>query len=275
MTAYGLAVKHGFKGTEEEWIESLNAYLHIKFSHSLPQSDSDMTDTPAEWMGIATTRNPDAPEEYTSYMWLYVKGEADSKILAPAYNEQATYSVGNVVSYGQGVYRCTTQVSTPEPFNIAKWTSCTISALIDDVAGIEDNAVTTAKIQDSAVTTAKINDGAVTTDKIGSKAVTSAKIADNAIVTAKIISKAVTTAKIDDGAVNTSKLADDAVTTDKIADNAVGTAAIADDAVNGDKLNLSNGDLPTIKLTYGVHYYNTVSEAPTQAGVLSFIKSTD
>src|SRR5690554_3771562 len=59
------------------------------------------------------------------------------------------------------------------------------------VAGIPNQAVTTAKIADQAVTWAKINDGAVTNSKIADGAVGTAKIADGAVGTTKIAPNAV------------------------------------------------------------------------------------
>lgn len=275
ITAYGLAVKHGFKGTEKEWLDSLNSYLHIKFAHILPQSNADMQNAPAEWMGIANTKDSEAPEDYTGYMWMYVKGEADSKILAPAYNEQTRYSAGNVVSYGQGIYRCTTPITTPEPFNPAHWTSSTMIDLITEAGNVPDNAVTTSKITDGAVTEAKIGNGAVKESKLAAGAVTTAKLADSAVSTGKIADEAITTAKINDAAVTTEKLEDGSTTTEKIAEKAITREKIADRSVSGIQMDLSLGDLNTIKLTKGIHYYDSATEAPTQTGVLSFIKSTD
>src|SRR5690606_6398054 len=79
------------------------------------------------------------------------------------------------------------------------------------VAGIPNQAVTTAKIADQAVTWAKINDGAVT----------NSKIADGAVGTAKIADGAVGTAKIAPNAVNAPQLAPEAVTFSRIAGNAI------------------------------------------------------
>ena len=224
MTAYGIAVKHGYVGTEEEWLKSLNAYLHIKFSHYLPHNNYEMQDTPAEWIGIATSKSEEAPEDYTAYTWIYVKGTAEATWLAPAYKEKP-YAKGDIVSFGEGLYRCILAITTPMPFDSTYWETITVGELVTEAKTIPDGGVKARNIGDGEVTEPKIADGAVTERKHADGSVTEPKIANR--------------------------------------------------AVTGEKLKLDKGDLPTIKLTKGIHYYDDVSQAPTQAGILSFIKFTE
>lgn len=79
---------------------------------------------------------------------------------------------------------------------------------LEDVNSIEvyDGFAWVAGIPNQAVTTAKIADGAVTTDKIADQAVTNDKLRGDAVTTVKIATDAVTTSKIADGHVTAAKL---------------------------------------------------------------------
>ena len=57
-------------------------------------------------------------------------GVADLSIVAPAYDETATYEEGDVVVNSGGLYVCTTAVETAEKFDKDKWTATTIVELI-------------------------------------------------------------------------------------------------------------------------------------------------
>ena len=52
-----------------------NAYCWIKYSAIQPTQDSDMSDTPNEWLGIYSGASATAPTTYTSYSWYKTKGE--------------------------------------------------------------------------------------------------------------------------------------------------------------------------------------------------------
>lgn len=49
--------------------------IHIMYSAVEPTQDSDMTNVPSAWMGIAINLSNTAPVHYTSYTWNYIKGE--------------------------------------------------------------------------------------------------------------------------------------------------------------------------------------------------------
>lgn len=53
-------------------------------------------------------------------------GKADIGDLAPAYSTSGTYAVGDYVTYGGDVYRCTTAITTAEAWTAAHWTQVTI-----------------------------------------------------------------------------------------------------------------------------------------------------
>jgi hypothetical protein len=56
-------------------------------------------------------------------------------MIAPLYDDTATYDVGDYAIYNNIVYECTTAVSTAEPFDSTKWTATSIEQIIDGVKG--------------------------------------------------------------------------------------------------------------------------------------------
>lgn len=70
---------------------------------------------------------------------------------------------------------------------------------VDNVANVNNGAISTAKLADGSVTTAKIADANVTTAKLADGSVTTAKIADANVTTAKLADGSVTAAKIEPG----------------------------------------------------------------------------
>ena len=55
--------------------DGINAYCWIKYSAIQPTQDSDMSDTPNEWIGIYSGTSATAPTIYSSYTWYKIKGE--------------------------------------------------------------------------------------------------------------------------------------------------------------------------------------------------------
>lgn len=54
-------------------VGSIN-YLHIKWSNAQPVSDTDLLDTPADWLGVYCGGEKTAPTAYGAYSWYKVKG---------------------------------------------------------------------------------------------------------------------------------------------------------------------------------------------------------
>ena len=106
----------------------------------------------------------------------------------------------------------------------------------------------TLTISNDKITTAKLADLNVTTAKLADLNVTTAKLADVNVTTAKLANGAVTTGKLADLNVTTAKLADVNVTTAKLANGAVTTGKLANGAVTNDKLSLTDGLIPFVKL---------------------------
>lgn len=58
----------------------LQTNVYFKWSVNQPQSNSDMIDTPAAWVGVCSTTAPSAPTDYTLYRWYQYKGETGDGI---------------------------------------------------------------------------------------------------------------------------------------------------------------------------------------------------
>lgn len=69
-TTSTFSVTNGAKGdTGDSW------YVWIKYAGSQPTQDSDMGDTPDNWIGIYSGTSSTAPTHYTDYDWFEYKGE--------------------------------------------------------------------------------------------------------------------------------------------------------------------------------------------------------
>lgn len=291
ISAYGLAVKRGYVGTLDEWLESLGMYLHIAYADTLPGEGDEIRQYPAgDFIGICASHYKEAPTDAKDYAWHCIKAEANVEKIAPAWQAGKHYEREEIISYSGSIYSARIDHTSAAEFEKSKWLETTLSEALfaagvktsvsyqaqsltaeeqaqarANIGAMADGAtITAAMIANAAVTAAKIADGAVAEAKIASNAVTAAKIASGAITEAKIASSAITNAKI----------AANAVTASKIADTAIQTSKLATAAVTGAKMNLSNGDLPAITLVPGVHYVNSESELPSSAAIgrIIFVK---
>jgi len=57
----------------------------------------------------------------------YLASDESQSNLADAYDETATYDLGDYAIYGGDLYKCTTAVTEPEEWNSTKWESCLIT----------------------------------------------------------------------------------------------------------------------------------------------------
>ena len=69
-TTTTFTVTNGLKGDTGD-----QTYVYIKYSNRDPIADTDMTDTPSDWMGICSTTASTAPTTYSSYKWFRIKGD--------------------------------------------------------------------------------------------------------------------------------------------------------------------------------------------------------
>ena len=70
QTTSTFQVKNGVKGDKGN-----SQYVHIKYSSAMPTKNSDMYDTPDNYIGIYSGASSTAPTAYTSYTWFKYKGE--------------------------------------------------------------------------------------------------------------------------------------------------------------------------------------------------------
>lgn len=68
-TTATFTVTNGLKGDT-----GAQTFVYIKYSNRDPIADTDMTDTPSDWMGICSTTASTAPTTYSSYSWYEIKG---------------------------------------------------------------------------------------------------------------------------------------------------------------------------------------------------------
>ncbi len=220
LTAYAIAVRQGFEGSEEDWVNSLQAHVFIKFSERAPISDSDLTDTPSDWLGIAAGNFNSAPEHFEDYVWAYIRGQANAKLVAPIYDSSKSYTAGEVMSFGESVFKAIRPTSGS--FNPEDWQE---TSAVEALRGIAGDVVryTEQTLTEAQKTQARANIGALSA-------------AANAVKTENIAGLAVTEDKIGKDAVTANKIKNGAVTTDKLPDSAVTAAKILDGAITAGKI---------------------------------------
>ena len=121
QTTSTFQVKNGVKGDKGD-----SQYVHIKYSSAMPTKDSDMYDTPDNYIGIYSGASSTAPTAYTSYTWFKYKGEkgdigTPATITSQAVEYQAGTS-GTIIPSGTW----TTTIPTV-PSGSYLWTKTTVS----------------------------------------------------------------------------------------------------------------------------------------------------
>ncbi|KPA11983.1 conserved hypothetical protein, secreted, partial [Candidatus Magnetomorum sp. HK-1] len=141
-------------------------------------------------------------------------------------------------------------------------------------SNIVNSSISGSKLSDGAVTSTKISDNAITENKISTGAVTANKIADNSISESKISDNAITENKISTGAVTANKITDNAISESKIVNNAVTENKIADAAITDAKLNLTNLNVRTARISSLVSADSAQLTSLTVVGEASIQTST-
>ena len=92
-------VTNGEKGDKGD-----NAYIWVKYASSLPSKDSDIYDTPDNYLGIYTGTSSTAPTSYSVYKWYQIKGaKGDTGAAASLRSQSVRYQVsasGTVIPDG-------------------------------------------------------------------------------------------------------------------------------------------------------------------------------
>lgn len=87
-TTSTFTVTNGLKGDTGD-----QTYVWIKYAAQYPTSDSDMSNTPDDWIGVYSGTSSTAPTHYTDYTWFNWKGETgDPAILQ---TNAVAYQVSN------------------------------------------------------------------------------------------------------------------------------------------------------------------------------------
>ena len=277
QTTSTFQVKNGVKGDKGD-----SQYVHIKYSSAMPTKNSDMYDTPDNYIGIYSGASSTAPTDYTSYTWFKYKGEkgdigTPATITSQAVEYQAGTS-GTIIPSGTW----TTTIPTV-PSGSYLWTKTTVSfnsgspvisysvarmgidgsgsvSTVNNVSPDSNGNITIDAEgigAEPAITTLPISKGGTgsTTAQAARTAleITPANIgalssASGAVAAANLASNAVETAKIKDAAVTFAKLANDAKYSPIVqfgSSNATATFSIAS---NG-KTNITNNGSTNFVLT--------------------------
>ena len=127
-----------------------------------PTDTSDLTKPKYEyiyesdaWVLVGTTEL-----DLTNY---YSKSEIqgiNNQLLASAYDNTSTYSIGDFVIYNNTLYRCKTNVSTAENFDSSKWTSVKVSDYIGQFESSLANTNDSVSVKFNQDTSTLLGDGA-------------------------------------------------------------------------------------------------------------------
>ena len=240
QTTSTFQVKNGVKGDKGD-----SQYVHIKYSSAMPTKNSDMYDTPDNYIGIYSGVSSTAPTAYTSYTWFKYKGEkgdigTPATITSQAVEYQAGTS-GTIIPSGTW----TTTIPTV-PSGSYLWTKTTVSfnsgspvisysvarmgidgsgsvSTVNNVSPDSNGNITIDAEgigAEPAITTLPVSKGGTgsTTAQAARTAleITPANIgalssANGAVAAANLASNAVETVKIKDANVTRAKLANDAL----------------------------------------------------------------
>lgn len=268
QTTSTFQVKNGVKGDKGD-----SQYVHIKYSSAMPTKNSDMYDTPDNYIGIYSGASSTAPTAYTSYTWFKYKGEkgdigTPATITSQAVEYQAGTS-GTIIPSGTW----TTAIPTV-PSGFYLWTKTTVSfnsgspvisysvarmgidgsgsvSTVNNVSPDSNGNITIDAEgigAEPAITTLPISKGGTgsTTAQAARTAleITPANIgalssASGAVAAANLASNAVETAKIEDAAVTFDKLANNAKYSPIVQFGSSGASATFSIASNG-KTNITN-----------------------------------
>ena len=277
QTTSTFQVKNGVKGDKGD-----SQYVHIKYSSAMPTKNSDMYDTPDNYIGIYSGASSTAPTDYTSYTWFKYKGEkGDIGTPATITSQAVEYQAGTSGTITPSGTWTTTIPTVPNGSYL--WTKTTVSfnsgspvisysvarmgidgsgsvSTVNNVSPDSNGNITIDAEgigAEPAITTLPISKGGTgsTTAQAARTAleITPANIgalssASGAVAAANLASNAVETAKIKDVAVTFAKLANDAKCSPIVqfgSSNATATFSIAS---NG-KTNITNNSSIDFVLT--------------------------
>ena len=239
LSTYDFIVTNGAKGDKGD-----NSYVWIKYSSKNPTQNSDMYDTPDDWMGIYSGNAASAPTSYSAYKWFNIKGvKGDTGNPATLTDYSVSYqssASGTVIPSGNWY----TEVPAIAPGSFL-WTRVTISfnsgspivsysvsrygidgsgsvASVNNVSPDGNGNVTLSAADVGALPSSYSPPVLSVNDQVGKVELTAEDVGarPNTWVPTASDVKAIPNTT---GAVGTANLADGAVTADKIADGSVST----------------------------------------------------
>lgn len=128
-TAYAIAKKHGYVGTEVQFAAEMTGAAES--ARAAAQDASD-----AEAYAIGKRDGTDVPSTDPAYhnnakYWSQQAPSVTS--IAPAYSASSTYAVGDYVTYSNKLYECTTAITTAEAWNSSHWAETSVSSEVTDL----------------------------------------------------------------------------------------------------------------------------------------------
>ena len=138
--------------------------------------------------------------------------------------------------------------------NEAKLSSAVQNKLNTIVAGVADDAVTTAKLANNAVTYEKLANNAVTNTRIANNAVTHEKLSSNCVQSHNIVDGSILGSDICGNTITSANILDGSILGTDISGNTITSANIADGAITNTKIGFQS-------ITYDKIYPNAITQA--------------
>lgn len=109
-TTSEFTVTNGLKGDKGDQM-----YFWIKYASRYPQADSDMSNSPDDWIGVYSGTSSTAPTHYGDYTWFQWKGETGDPAILQT-NAVAYQASNNGTTVPTGTWSATVPYVTPGNF---------------------------------------------------------------------------------------------------------------------------------------------------------------
>lgn len=131
VTAYAIAKKHGYVGTEAQFAEEMTGA-----AQSAREAAQDASDAEAYAKGTrdgVDVESSDSAYHNNAKYWAQQAPNITS--LAPAYSASATYAVGDLVTYNNKLYTCVSAITTAEAWTAAHWSETSTGTELTNLKG--------------------------------------------------------------------------------------------------------------------------------------------
>lgn len=129
VSAYAVAVAHGFDGTEAEWeqyIANASTKAAQASASATAAAQSEANAETAKEAAVAAKVEAQTAAQSASAAY-------GTSLLAPNYSTEATYTVGQHVIYSGNLYSCITAITTPEAWDATHWTQVQVGNEVSDL----------------------------------------------------------------------------------------------------------------------------------------------